>query len=74
MKVLCVHPISTIQTLEDMLWACVLEFQGSWVLHLALVEFACNNSYQASIDMALYEALIGGNVGHLCWDEVGERK
>ena len=35
----------TIQTLEDMLQACVLEFKDSWVLHLSLVEFAYNNSY-----------------------------
>ena len=35
----------TIQTLEDMLRACVLEFKGSWVKYLSLVEFAYNNSY-----------------------------
>ncbi|OMO99999.1 Integrase, catalytic core [Corchorus capsularis] len=49
----------TIQTLEDMLWACVLEFQGSWDDHVALAEFAYNNSYQASIGMAPYKALYG---------------
>ena len=42
----------TIQTLEDMLRACVMEFRGSWDTHLPLMEFAYNNSYQASIDMA----------------------
>ena len=47
----------TIQTLEDMLRACVLEFKGSWVKYLSLVEFAYNNSYQASIGMAPFEAL-----------------
>ena len=52
----------TIQTLEDMLRACVLEFKDSWVKHLSLVEFAYNNSYQASIGMALYEALYGKKV------------
>ena len=41
----------TIQTLEDMLWACVLDLKGSWEEHLPLVEFAYNNSYQASIQM-----------------------
>ena len=41
----------TIQTLKDMLQACVLKFKNSWVNHLSLVEFAYNNSYQASIDM-----------------------
>ena len=35
----------TIQTLEDMLRACVMEFRGSWDTHLALMEFAYNNSY-----------------------------
>ena len=39
----------TIQSLEDMLRACVLEFKNSWVEHLSLIEFAYNNSYQASI-------------------------
>ena len=39
----------TIQTLEDMLRACALGLKGSWEEHLALVEFAYNNSYQASI-------------------------
>ena len=49
----------TIQTLEDMLRACVMEFRGSWDTHLPLMEFAYNNSYQASIGMAPYEALYG---------------
>ena len=49
----------TIQTLEDMLRACALEFQGSWVKSLSLVEFSYNNSYHASIQMAPYEALYG---------------
>ena len=39
----------TIQTLEDMLRACLLDFKGSWEEHLPLVEFAYNNSYQSSI-------------------------
>ena len=58
-----------------MLRACVLKFKGSWVLHLSLGEFAYNNSYQASIDMAPYKALYGRKCRTLlCWDEVGERK
>ena len=65
----------TIQTLEDMLWACVLEFKGSWVKDLSLVEFAYNNSYQVSIGMTSYEALYGRKCKTLiCWDEVGEQK
>ena len=47
----------TIQTLEDMLRARVMEFRGSWDTHLPLMEFAYNNSYQTSIGMAPYEAL-----------------
>ena len=45
--------------LEDMLRTCVMEFKGSWDTHLAPMEFAYNNSYQASIDMAPFEALYG---------------
>ena len=58
-----------------MLWACVLEFNDSWVMHLSLVEFVYNNSYQASIDMAPYKAFYGRKCWTpLFWDEVGERK
>nr|GEU91514.1 putative reverse transcriptase domain-containing protein [Tanacetum cinerariifolium] len=39
----------TIQTLEDMLRACVIDFGKGWVNHLSLVEFSYNNSYHASI-------------------------
>ena len=49
----------TIQVLEDMLRAFVLDLKGSWEEHLPLVEFAYNNSYQAIIQMAPYEALYG---------------
>ena len=49
----------TIQTLKDMLCACVMDLSSSWDQHLSLVEFAYNNSYQASIEMAPYEALYG---------------
>ena len=58
-----------------MLRAYVLDFKGSWVKYLHLVEFAYNNSYQASIDMASYEALYGRRYRTpICWDEVGEWK
>lgn len=64
----------TIQTLEDMLRACVLSWKGNWEDHLALVEFAYNNSYQASIKMAPFEALYGRKcVSPLCWESLGER-
>ena len=63
----------TIQVLEDMLRACVLDHKGSWEEHLPLVEFAYNNSYQASIQMAPYEALYGRPCrSPICWTEVGE--
>ncbi|XP_058784742.1 uncharacterized protein LOC131659586 [Vicia villosa] len=64
----------TIQTIEDMLRACILEIGGSWKDNLPLIEFAYNNSYQASIGMAPYEALYGRKCrSPLCWSEVGEK-
>ena len=58
-----------------MLRACVLEFKDSWVMHLSLVEFAYNNSYQTSIGMAPYEALYRRKCRTpLCWDKAGEQK
>nr|GFA38982.1 retrotransposon protein, putative, Ty3-gypsy subclass [Tanacetum cinerariifolium] len=47
----------TIQTLEDMLRACVMDFGGSWDTHLPLVEFSYNNSYHTSIKCAPFKAL-----------------
>ncbi|GJS36459.1 putative reverse transcriptase domain-containing protein [Tanacetum coccineum] len=48
----------TIQTLEDMLRACVIDFGSSWDRHLPLVEFSYNNSYQTSIKLPMFiEAL-----------------
>ncbi|KAA0053247.1 DNA/RNA polymerases superfamily protein [Cucumis melo var. makuwa] len=65
----------TIQTLEDMLRACVLQLKGSWDTHLPLMEFAYNNNYQSSIGMAPYEALYGRPCRTpVCWNKVGERK
>ncbi|GJZ13697.1 putative reverse transcriptase domain-containing protein [Tanacetum coccineum] len=49
----------TIQTLEDMLRACVIDFGKGWVKHLPLAKFSYNNSYHASIKAAPYEALYG---------------
>ncbi|CAL8089942.1 unnamed protein product [Prunus armeniaca] len=63
----------TIQILEDMLKACILDFRGSWEDHLVLTEFPYNNSYQSSIQMAPYEALYGRPCrSPVCWTEVGE--
>ena len=49
----------TIQTPENMLCCCILDLGGNWDDHIPLVEFTYNNSYQASIGMASYEALYG---------------
>ncbi|GKB01187.1 putative reverse transcriptase domain, ribonuclease H-like domain, aspartic peptidase domain protein [Tanacetum coccineum] len=56
----------TIQTLEYMLRACVIDFSKGWVKHLPLAEFSYNNSYHASIKAAPYEALMVENVDHRC--------
>ena len=67
------HSKRTTQILEDMLRACVLDLKGIWEEHLPLVEFAYNNSYQASIQMGTYEALYGRPCrSSICWTEVGE--
>ena len=53
---------------------CILDLKGSWEEHLPLVEFAYNNNYQASIQMAPYKALYGRPCrSPICWTEVGER-
>nr|GEU44577.1 putative reverse transcriptase domain-containing protein [Tanacetum cinerariifolium] len=49
----------TIQTLEDMLRACFLDFEGRWNVHLLLVEFSYNNTYHSSVRCAPFEALYG---------------
>ncbi|GJS89346.1 putative reverse transcriptase domain-containing protein [Tanacetum coccineum] len=63
----------TIQTLEDMLRACVIDFGKGWEKHLPLVEFSYNNSYHASIKAAPFEALYGRKCrSPICWAEVGD--
>ena len=58
-----------------MLRACALDFLGSWDSHLPLVEFAYNNSYQSSIDMALSEPLYGRKCrSPIHWHEAGKSK
>ncbi|GJT46685.1 putative reverse transcriptase domain-containing protein [Tanacetum coccineum] len=49
----------TIQTLKDMLRACVIDFGSNWDAHLPLAKFSYNNSYHSSIRCALFEALYG---------------
>nr|GFA75256.1 putative reverse transcriptase domain-containing protein [Tanacetum cinerariifolium] len=63
----------TIQTLEDMLRACVIDFGKGWEKHFPLAEFSYNNSYHASIKAAPYEALYGQKCrSSVCWTEVRE--
>nr|GEW16035.1 retrotransposon protein, putative, Ty3-gypsy subclass [Tanacetum cinerariifolium] len=64
----------TIQTLEDMLRSCALEWTGNWDEYLCLVQFAYNNSWHASIKGAPFELLYGRKCrAPICWNEVGER-
>ncbi|GKF59677.1 putative reverse transcriptase domain-containing protein, partial [Tanacetum coccineum] len=63
----------SIETLEDMLRACVIDFGKGWVNHLSLVNFSYNNSYHAIIKAAPFEALYGRKCrSPVCWVEVGE--
>ncbi|GJY67503.1 putative reverse transcriptase domain-containing protein [Tanacetum coccineum] len=60
----------TIQTLEDMLRACVIDFGKGWDRHIPLVEFSYNNSYHTSIKAAPFEALYGQKCrSPICWAE-----
>ena len=64
-----------IQVLEDLLRACTLDLKGNWDDYLPLVEFAYNNSFQASIGMSPFEGLYGRKCRSLvCLDDVGEMK
>ena len=56
-----------------MLIACVIYFKGSWDDHVPLIEFAYNNSYHSSIQIAPYEDLYGLRCrSPVCWFDVGE--
>ncbi|GKA72974.1 putative reverse transcriptase domain-containing protein [Tanacetum coccineum] len=63
----------TIQTMEDILHACVMDFGKGWDRHLPLVEFSYNNSYHTSIKAAPFEALYGQKCrSPIYWAEVGD--
>ncbi|GJS11509.1 putative reverse transcriptase domain-containing protein [Tanacetum coccineum] len=65
----------TIQTMEDMLRACVIDLAGSWDIHLPLVEFSYNNSYHTSIKCTSFEVLYGQKCrSPPCWLETEDRK
>ncbi|GJR19414.1 putative reverse transcriptase domain-containing protein [Tanacetum coccineum] len=73
--IICDHEPSesTIQTLKDMMRACVIDFIKGWVNHFPLVEFSYNNSYHTSIKVAPFEALYGRKCcSPVFWAEVGE--
>ena len=62
-----------IQTLENMLGVCILDFKSNWDKHLPLVEFAYINSFHSSVSMAPYEALYGRRCRcPIGWFVVGE--
>nr|GEV59754.1 reverse transcriptase domain-containing protein [Tanacetum cinerariifolium] len=63
----------TIQTLKDMLRACMIDFGNGWERHLPLIKFSYNNSYHASIKAAPFEALYGQKCrSPVCWAKVGD--
>nr|GEX03267.1 putative reverse transcriptase domain-containing protein [Tanacetum cinerariifolium] len=63
----------TIQTLEDLLHACVIDFGKGWDRHIPLVKFSYNNSYHTSIKAAPFEALYGRKYRwSFCWAKVGD--
>ncbi|GJR52225.1 reverse transcriptase domain-containing protein [Tanacetum coccineum] len=63
----------TIKTLEDMLRSCVIDFGGSWNIHLPLAEFSYNNNYHSSIRCAPFEALYGRKYrSPVLWAEIGD--
>ncbi|GKE26369.1 putative reverse transcriptase domain-containing protein, partial [Tanacetum coccineum] len=63
----------TIQTLEDMLCACVIDFRKGWDRHLPLIEFSYNNNYHTIIKASPFEALYGRKCrSPIYWAEVGD--
>nr|GEW38190.1 putative reverse transcriptase domain-containing protein [Tanacetum cinerariifolium] len=64
----------TVQTLEDMLRDCVIDFENGWDKHLPLVKFSYNNSYHASIKAAPFEPLYSQKCrSPVCWAETTEK-
>jgi hypothetical protein len=62
------------QVLEDLLRACVLIYESDWEKSLSYAEFSYNNSYQANLKMAPFEALYGRKCRTpFMWSEVGEQ-
>ncbi|GJY30438.1 putative reverse transcriptase domain-containing protein [Tanacetum coccineum] len=64
----------TIQTLEEILRACVMEFEGSWDVHLLLIEFSYNNIYHSSVRCASFKAVYGRKCrSPILWVEIKDR-
>lgn len=64
----------TAQTLEDMLWACMLDFRVRWEYDLNFIEFSYDNSYYASINMTPFDALYGRKChSSLCWSYIRKK-
>ncbi|GJX64089.1 putative reverse transcriptase domain-containing protein [Tanacetum coccineum] len=63
----------TIQTLEDMLRPCMIDFGNGWDKHLPLVEFLFNNNYHTSNKVASFEAFYSRKCrSPICWAKVGD--
>jgi hypothetical protein len=63
----------TNQVLEDMLRACALKHGRGWYKSLPYAKFSYNNSYQASLKMAPFEALYVRKCRTpLYWNQTGE--
>ena len=63
----------SIKTIEDMLRACIIDFNRNWDKHLSLLEFSYNSSFHSSISMDPYEALYGRMFRFpIGWFELGE--
>jgi hypothetical protein len=63
----------TNQILKDMLRVCALKYGKSWDKSFPYAKFLYNNSYQASIKMAPFEALYGRQCQTpLFWSQIGE--
>jgi hypothetical protein len=61
-----------LKILVDMLWACFLDFKGSWIQYFLLIEFTYSNSYQMAIGILLYKVLYGWNYrSPFYWNDVG---
>jgi hypothetical protein len=72
-RIVSLHGVPKTIILEDMLRACVLSYGTKWEDCLPFAEFSYNNSYQASLQMAPFEAHYRRKCcTPLNWSETGE--